>query len=1042
MKFADEIEAPKPSESVNEIISPWPWREVEFQEAVFSGDKFEPFLRHIRGVQPPVPPKEISMLSHLDKERPYVETKEQEDQDPPHPKSPTKSASSSDTKLVKGDKQLSILRLIEKNIEIEEKEPQFTKQIEEEPKPPAVEADLSQKLSESEVKQVHVSFKRSFEDFLVNRLTKVIALKSLLSKHVENLVEERLLEAEISEELEDSMDVECLSDIKGKNLLLGRKPCSRERLSEQDICNLKTVASQNLQASLIGKLSAHGIIPGMELSENNQKVPKEDLLKRKKHLSKEGMSRTEIITLKSLSESQSQESSKTGPMPSIQENQLVIRETDLLESKMDDREPALHQKTQRSSVGTNTEAGLEKECPPKSLEIIRVRLPTSTETELPKKSLDNIKLSGPEISPKSDPNKTVNDTLIEKLLKAEIASLKSFLSKGLQDHFKDKLSETGLSTKDNFEKVCQQLSLNVKDELTMALGRDLPEGSHISSEVDLPGIRSTQQKSMFSESIQNFVLETLSENEIATLKSVLNKKIQDHLLERLSEIGLITEEELRKVLENFFPVVTEESLPKGNNEKVSFKHEETAHSTSSLTQSLQDRFSEDELKNLKSLLNRLLKEDHRDKLSDSEIKGLTSVLQKNFKDLPTRINCETGMSKEVETKDESCNTSLLNIEESSPGGTSLQKIEESSSGGKTISVSEKEKSHSKDNLSKILPNIVSLGGKPGVPVSSVFETDELHKETQTNDFMSPPKKVALKVEKPDTSVNSVLGIETTQSETQTNFPLPPPKIKQGCRKECHGLPGCDKPDVPNSKRGYEAVLRNQPFNEPLARVSDVYSSSSFLSAHDIGVQAELKNYLSRPPSYLSKPTFPVNPQTFLYLHSESEEETKLTSRLHQRPKGKKKADRCPKKDIVPCHLQQGAMNMQVKKEKPTGGTVPKDVLKEKGRKHYEPPAPKLIPADNRKDIKTIASPGVMKKESLKLKSEKKRDDVKPKKVFSKPPAPTDPPLQNFGKNLPDKASASKFPASWRTTGNALVRTDCLTLGREKAVKYDPWRQHV
>lgn len=939
---------------------------------------------------------------------------------------PTKAVGSSDTKSMKGGGQLSILRLIEKKIA--EEEPQLPVQKDKDPKPPAVKSDLSQKqpekaLSASEVKQVHISFKRSVENFLVNRLTKVIALKSLLSKHVENLVEERLLESEIAEELEDSLDTaESLPDAKGKHFLMGRKPCSRERLSEQDISNLKAAASQNLQASLIGKLSAHGIIPGTELAEHKQKVSgsssaEGDLFKRKKHLSKESISPPDIITIKSLSDHLSGESSKSESMPSSQENGLAISGTDRSESKMDDRESALRHKSHSSTrAGTSTEKGLDKKGSSKSLEIIRVRLPASTETEFTKKSLDNLKLSDLEASPKSAPNKTVNDTLIEKLLKTEIASLKSFLSKGLQDHLKDKLSETGLSTREDFEKVCRELSLNAKDELAMALEKALPEGGQGASKENLPEMHPTKRKSAFNESIQTFVLDTLSESEVANLKSVLNKKIQDHLLERLSEIGLITEEELRKVLENFFPVVTQETLPKGNNEKISIKKGETAHSTSSLTQSLQDRFSEEELKNLKSLLNRLLKEDHRDKLSESDIKGLTSVLRKNFKDLPVQITSETGISQEVEVMDQCLSTSFFDLEGSS-------------SGGSTINVSEKEKSHSTDSLSKVSSGEkLGLDRRPGLPVHSAFVEAAMHKETQTSGFMTPPQKVALKGQKPDSSVSSVLGAD---SGIQTSGST----VKVSSKKECHRLQSSDKSDVPNSKRGRETVLRKASFDEPLTRISDsftsssltrtseAFTSSSFLSAHDIGVQSELKNYLCKPPGYLSKPAFPVNPQTFLFLHSESEEEAKLASKPRQKPKGRKKHEKSSKKDSVPHHPQPGVIGTPVKKEKATGGIISKDVAKEKGRKHCEPPSSKLSLTESKRDIKTAASPSLVRVESLKQKPEKKRDEVKAKKSFSKIAAPPEPHLQSWGKNtLPEKSSLTKFPGSWRATGNPPVRT--------------------
>ncbi|XP_053143492.1 cation channel sperm-associated targeting subunit tau isoform X3 [Hemicordylus capensis] len=937
-EVADEIVVPKPSDSVAESIEELPWKELGFRKAIFSGSKFEPFLRHMGRVPAPFPSKsktsEVSMFGHLEKSYSSIYIKEQEDQDPPHGMSSTETDSNSDTKLKRSGEQLSILRLIERKMELEEESQQLLKQDGEEPK--AVQMDFSKKssgeeLSEAEVKQVHIYIRRSLEDFLVDRLVKVVALKSLISKNIENLVAEKFSEANI-EDLDDSSlpnAVEGSAAGSQKCLLGERKPL------EPDIRNLKAIVSQQLQAHLIGKLSEQGIIPDIGLAENGQKVSfpsSGDLLKRRKSLSKERTSQTEILTIKSLSENESGNGCKT-------------------ESKIEYDKEISSLKSQSSSVEkTNAKVDLKKEYSKQSLEIIKVKFSSSTETDLNKKLQDEIKqqLSEPEGSPKS--SKTVNDTLIEKLLKAEIISLKSCLSKGLQDHLNDKLSETGLSIKEDLEPESWKLSL--KGEPKMALERDLLERRQV--EKGLAEVYATKDMPVLSKSIQSFMLEALSESEIANLNSVLSKKIQDHLLDRLSEIGLITEKELEKILENLLLVMAKEAPPKGL--KGPDLPKEAELSASPMTQNLQDRFTEEELTNLKSLLSKLLKEDHRDRLSDSEVKGLTSILQKSFEDLPVQSSSETGISREVEIKDECHSISLPNAEESSSRGT-------------IVGISDRRKDSSKESDISSASEKHSL--KLGPSKNSIFEVEMDSKETQTSGLMFPPKKV-----------------------------------KHSSKKECHRLQNYpDKQDMPKSKKGFETVLKSKPPDETFKGVSEPYASSSFLSAHDIGVQTEIKSFFSKPPNYLPKPPFPVNPQTFRFLHSESEEEAKLTSKVHQKPKAKKKSDRS-KKDAGSHHMQSAVSNAQIRRERMTSESSSREALKERGKKRVEPSSPKLSATENRKDSKIM------------VKSEKKRDhEAKPKKSLSRTSALSDPQLQNLAKNLSEKSSSTKFPGSGRAKGN-------------------------
>ncbi|XP_063174057.1 cation channel sperm-associated targeting subunit tau-like [Candoia aspera] len=916
------------SDSVVEPEQQWPWKEVTFQDAFFSGNKFEPFLRRVYKVQPPALSKntvDYSIL--LEKTYTPVDVKEQEDQDPPPDLYLTKVDSGLDPKLVRSGEQLSILRLIEKKMDLEEEE-KVAVLDEEETKPSTTTSELytkprGDKLSDAEIKQVNIYFRNSLESFLVDKVVKVVALKSLLSKNIENLVAERLSGTESPQELEDSSTL----DNRVKCSLKEITTSTTDTFLEPDISELKDAVSQHLQAQLIEKFSEKGIIPDMAPSENNQKVSLQsssDLLK-KISLLKDVTSQTEIITIKSLSDNEVRELSKSESMYSKEmshKNKPVFTEADLSEGRKDDhKEPILLPPKSQASLVEEPKVDLKNTPSKKSLEIIRVKLPFSTET-------DNIKK-----------NVSLHDTLLQKILKAEIKSLKSFLSKGIQDHLKDKLSETGLSEED-LETVCQKLSLNVREKSN--------EGF---------------DDSVLSKSIQN-LFEVLSENEIANLKSALNRKIQDHLSERISEIGLITQEELRKILETVFPVVAKETALRAAKGPDLAGEGQSVQQLSHVTQSLQDRFSEEELQNLKSLCNRLLKEGHGDKLSELEMKGIATVLQKNFEVLPAPSSSETGRSKEVEIKDVDHEVSLSSIE-------SISKVSE-------VDLPDKAKHPSYENL----PNTSTAGEK-------------------------------CRKESLDLPTNSSFEIQTKNQETQTSLTK---KVKPTSKKERYRLPGYpDNLEVSDLKRrSFEEISQNKPQKEPVKKISEPFAFSSFLSAHDIGAQTEIKNYLSKSPNYPSKPPFPVNPQTFLFLHPDSEEEAKPACKYHQKAKVKK-SDR--KKDAALHHSQQGGPNPSVKKEKANSRSLAKDVLKEKGKKHGELSSKKLGTTENKKDSKTILSMSGVRKESMKQKPEKKRDnEVKPKKSFSKTATLSD---SQLSKNVQEKSSTIKFPTTGHTKANSL-----------------------
>ncbi|XP_032079339.1 C2 calcium-dependent domain-containing protein 6 [Thamnophis elegans] len=470
----------------------------------------------------------------------------------------------------------------------------------------------------------------------------------------------------------------------------------------------------------------------------------------KKALLKGVTSQTEIITIKPLSESDIRELSKSESLDTKEscKSKPVFTEADLYESRKDDYSESIlfPLKSQISSVKEST-LDLRNISSNASLEIIKVKLPFSIETANVKK------------------HASLHDTLLQKILKAEIKSLKSFLSKGIQDHLKDKLSETGLS-KEDLETVCQKLSLNLKEKSD--------EGF---------------DDSVLSKSVQN-LFEALSENEIANLKSALNRKIQNHLSERISEIGLITQEELKKILEMVFPVVAKETALRAENGPDLAKEEQSVQEISHTTHTLQDRFSEEELQNLKSLCSRLLKEGNTEQLSELEVKGLASVLQKSFEELPVPTSPKTGISKEIDKNDTDHDASISSTE-------SISKVSD-------VDLPDKAKHPSYENL-------------PHTSTAS-----EKYKRESLGGLM-----------------NSIFEIQTKNQETQTSGCK---KVKHTCKKERYRLPGYpDNLEVSDLKRrSYEEISQSKPQREPLRKTSEPFAFSSFLSAHDIGAQNEIK----------------------------------------------------------------------------------------------------------------------------------------------------------------------------------------------------------
>ncbi|XP_032655395.2 uncharacterized protein CATSPERT [Chelonoidis abingdonii] len=995
----------------------YPVIEIQYQQPILSGDKFEPFLRHVGRTQSSAQnekkeDQEVPIFSLLKNKLSCAEIKE--DQDPPVKESSRFAARSPDIILSKNSQHLSILKLIESKMEIEEDEIS----VKEESPTHAIRTDLPEKwqeesLSETEIVRLNSFLSKTLEDFLIDRLIKVIMLKSVLSKNLEGFVAERLSEIGIVTkiELEEYQNLQSIIDgspvVLERELLKKRKDISKERLSEAEIIHLKSVLSKNLQDRLIERFSETGIITDLELGKQHQNLSLQGIkdrspvvletdLAEKMHDSCETRPSEMEISLKSVVNQNLQylPIERLFETRLIEEVKLGKEYKNFSLSKTDERQPKpeadLSKKRNGQSRGTcsepeitikylsqniencaieshsqtglNTEMELEKQHPNHSMQIIKVKLPVVMETNSPRTGQDCHKqrLSEQQINLKSASDKTLQDSLIERLLDTEIMNLKDFLNKCLQDHLLEKLSEIGLITKEELETVHQNHSLlNIPEGQPMILETDI---SQVHSGENLAKPHIIKGEPVLSGRIQDFLLEVLSETEIMNLKSFLSKKIQDHLVERLSEIGLITEEELRKIYHNLFVLRANERLSwdvesdlPGEEQNLSLK--------SLLTQNLKDRLSETKLVHLNSLLSKILKEGHRDKLSETEIKSLKSILSNNLQDLPIESASETGLINERELEGVCQNAK-----------------------GKPLIVTD--------------TDILEIG--------QYHSKQSLDKLTIINEKSILREEKLVPVENVPGQVTCVMA--NLINETKINSVIHLPQ-KNNLEKESQDPQSCfDKAEVAHSNTDFDKSLKPKPPNETLRGTHETTDSPS-LCAHDIAIQTELKEYLCKPTL-----SFPVNPQTFIFVHSGSEEETKSPNKSHEKSKGKKKHAKRSKKHVASCYSPQGQVLMctQFQKEK-HGLNNCKEILKEKHRKHSEPPPPRSCVSEAKKDSKDSTVSNILKKESLKQKAEQEREnDERPKKALSKSikiPTATvsEPQLQDSEKALQEKSYGIQKP---------------------------------
>ncbi|XP_075790000.1 cation channel sperm-associated targeting subunit tau isoform X2 [Pelodiscus sinensis] len=998
----EEIEDLKPAGMLSKGsdlsgLEKYPVIQIQYQQPILSGDKFEPFLRNISRMQSNTQnekedDQEVPIFTLLESKFSCVEIKE--DQDPPFKASSAIAESSSDVNLSKNGQHLSILKLIESKMELEEG---GINGEEEESPALAIRTDLPEKwqeerLSETEIVRLNSFLSNTLEDFLIDRLINIIMLKSVLSKNLEVFIAEKLSELGIVTEVELGEEFQNLQRITDgspvfleRDLLTKRKDTFKKMLSEAEIINLKSVLSKNLQDRLIERFSETGIITNSELGKQHQYLSLQENkdrsplvlmtdLAEKMHDSCEQRLSEMEISLKSVVTQNVQDLPIASPLETrlTEEKKLLKEHQNFSFSSTEKRQPKsdaellkkrndksrgkcsepeiiikyLSQNLQNngtkrhSQTAINTKMELEKEHQNHSLPITKVRLPMTIETNSPTIGQDHHKqgVSQQQINLKSASDKTLQDSLIERLLETEIMSLKDFLNKCLHDHLLEKLSETGLIMEEELETVHQNYSLmNILERHPGALETELHNVSQVNFGKSLTKPHIIKGEPVLSGPIQDFLLEVLSETEIRNLKSFLSKKIQDHLVERLSEIGLITEEELRKIHKDLFVLRANERLSR-DVESDLHKEEQNLSLKSVLTKNLKDRLSETKLLQLKSLLSKILKEGHRNKLSETEIKSLKSILSNNMQDLPMECISETGLINERELEGVCQNLFLQNAK------------------GKPLIVTD----------------------------TDILQKGQFHSKQSSDKFTVINEKPILRKEKLELPVENVpeqvtCVVPNLINEAQTNSVIHLPQ-NNTLERESQDPQSCfDKTEVAHSQTCFDKSLKAKFPNENLKGTLETTGSPS-LNAHDIAIQTELKEYLCKPTL-----SFPVNPQTFIFVHSGSEEETKSPDKSHEKSKGKKKRAKRSKKHAASRYPPQGQVLMctQFKKEKQIGLNNCKEILKEKQRKHSEPPSPRSCVSGAKKDSKHSTHSNILKKESLTQKAEQEREDGRPKKSLNK-----------------------------------------------------------
>ncbi|XP_067154718.1 cation channel sperm-associated targeting subunit tau-like [Apteryx mantelli] len=514
-----------------------------------------------------------------------------------------------------------------------------------------------------------------------------VNLKSVVSQNLQDHPMERFFERGMIPDLELGKKHQDLSSqgiqeglsVVSEPELAGKSCNSEERTSETDVTSLRYVLKQNQSDFSVERLIEMRLMEEVQLEKKHQHsfLLNADTRQPKHEADfsdgrKENQSEMEISVIKALScdlqDHSPQRFSETGlvkgtdteyecqkiPLQSVKETQLVDTGMDLPErenscegntakTEIINLKSPLPQNLQKYTLERLSEMKLEKDSQNTSLDVIDVRLPIDVETELPRIGQDHYQQKPSELKVKSVSNKALQDTLIERVLETEIMNLKPLLNKFLQHHLTEKLSRQMMEEK--LKKVHQNLSsLNVREGELVAQETDLLDINQVNCSENLAEQSIIKGKPALSESMQNFLLELLPEKEIMTLKSVLSKKIQDHLVERLAKIGLITEEELRKVKENLLLLRASRGWSK-DRESGLLKEEQSPTLKSLLYPNLQDKPSE--TKHLESLTGKM-PEDSKGSISETEVTSSESILSNTLEDLRKEIILEIEIFNKIE----------------------------------------------------------------------------------------------------------------------------------------------------------------------------------------------------------------------------------------------------------------------------------------------------------------------------------------------------------------------------------------------------------
>ncbi|XP_015451947.1 C2 calcium-dependent domain-containing protein 6 [Pteropus alecto] len=599
----------------------------------------------------------------------------------------------------------------------------------------------------------------------------------------------------------------------------------------------------------------------------------------------------------------------------------------------------------------------ERGQPEKELERL-IQHPFPNNTKDPEETKENFdkadKLGGkPSLSPKLR-------IFLEELSESEIENFKSELSKHIQHYLVERLSESGLVTREDLTKICQNLYL-MNEEAE-------PKGQNVFLEKYSETVKETMS------CVNNFNHHFIDKHLEIKLRSFLNEILQNYFLKNLSESSFSKETESEPIHSNISSLRTESA-------SVSFQELGQSISRGSFGRRLEV--------NMKYPLNKFL-QSYLTALSENELLNLKGDLSKYLQRLFTEKLSQSGLITEKQLEGISHHINL-NISSSTPLKYIKPDLSFRDENPFMDEHSEKQNKYSK---------IVHKTTLPKVPEKSLVETELTRKEEKEYFFLQniqenpsiirEQKKYHLKE---GAKTLTLIKVQTSSNKNTQAIPLKKSSerltdiVFQKVKKE-HGfmqLPQVENFDFkteiqdPHNLSGKSKITQSNVCFErtlkmmPLEKKHNIYKlmvqeKPEVLSPHPRIPFCKMPN---EDEEYVNKFTFSSRQNNSLtHFNSEAGENSKL-DQYCQRLKGYNNNNK--KHLITFSHYEKEIQALYIK---------PSEIYNEKCATVLASQLFKVVEAQ--KKSKPFLFPEVLKKEYLKPKVQKERNHVsKQKKSFNK-----------------------------------------------------------